>query len=69
MQPTRHRPTPGNSFYLLHPLGSCDVLPPVDDSSVGAVDVVVAGVVDGLVVVGELLRAFEAAAFQLKDIK
>ena len=37
------------------------------DSTVGAGDVIVARVVDGLVVVGELLRAVEAAAVQLKS--
>ncbi len=39
---------------------------PGDDAAVGAVDVVVTGVVDGLVVVGKLLGAVEAAAVQLE---
>jgi hypothetical protein len=52
---------------LLHLLGGGEVLAPGDDAAVGPVDVVVARVVDGLVVVRELLRAVEAAAVQLKS--
>ena len=51
---------------LFHLLGDRQIFASVNDSTVCAVDVVIAGVVDRLVVVRELLRTLEAAAIQLK---
>ena len=51
---------------LFHLLGDRQIFSSVNDSTICAVDVVVAGVVDRFVVVRELLRTLEAAAIQLK---